>query len=366
MPGTTYPAAFEGIPPFPDDVETVPLLVIDYELVKNGDENEINRLWEAATTLGFWYLKNHGADETMLSSMFAMGSEVMNLPTEEKMKYDQGNNGISHGYKQPGNVNTDATGKNQDSAEFINISKDDALAYPGPLPKLKMGYPAPAETAMEAAIKPFIRQSVEVNDTVLEVFNRKLGLKEGTLARKHNAYSGSEARCIRTPPAPADVSPDKVALLAHTDFGSLSFLHNRLGGLQVLPPGHTKWLYVRPMPGHAICNVGDSLAIFSGGVLQSNIHRVVPPPGDQRAHERWSLVFFTRPNDDERLRPLVDDQLPGSTLIQEGLAKKPGLTQTEETAGEWLARRTKMQRTANIKSAKDFLASRGTEHTQVA
>ena len=48
MPGLTI------VPPFPDDVPTYPLLVIDYELIKNGDENEINRLWEAATTLGFW------------------------------------------------------------------------------------------------------------------------------------------------------------------------------------------------------------------------------------------------------------------------------------------------------------------------
>ena len=71
-----------------------------------------------------------------------------------------------------------------------------------------------------------------------------------------------------------------------------SFLHNRLGGLQVLPPGSDKWLYVKvtgahphiahtltsfaqPLPGHGICNVGDALNIFSGGILRSNIHRVM-------------------------------------------------------------------------------------------
>lgn len=47
MPGVTYP-------PFPDNVPTHPLLVIDYGLINVGDEQEINRLWEAATTLGFW------------------------------------------------------------------------------------------------------------------------------------------------------------------------------------------------------------------------------------------------------------------------------------------------------------------------
>lgn len=41
-------------PPFPEDVPTHPLLVIDYELIKKSDSNEIDKLWEAATKLGFW------------------------------------------------------------------------------------------------------------------------------------------------------------------------------------------------------------------------------------------------------------------------------------------------------------------------
>ena len=42
------------IPPFPDDVPTVPLLVIDYKRIAARDDAEIDRLWEAATKLGFW------------------------------------------------------------------------------------------------------------------------------------------------------------------------------------------------------------------------------------------------------------------------------------------------------------------------
>ena len=43
-----------ALPPFPDDVPTVPLLVIDYARLRAGDEHEIDRLWQAATQLGFW------------------------------------------------------------------------------------------------------------------------------------------------------------------------------------------------------------------------------------------------------------------------------------------------------------------------
>ena len=41
-------------PPFPEDVPTHPLLVIDYALLQVRDVDEINKLWEAATKLGFW------------------------------------------------------------------------------------------------------------------------------------------------------------------------------------------------------------------------------------------------------------------------------------------------------------------------
>lgn len=47
MPGLT-------LPPFPDNLPTHPLLVIDFNLIKAGDDKEMSRLWEAATGLGFW------------------------------------------------------------------------------------------------------------------------------------------------------------------------------------------------------------------------------------------------------------------------------------------------------------------------
>lgn len=40
-------------------------------------------------------------------------------------------------------------------------------------------------------------------------------------------------------------------------------LHGRgTGGLQVLPPGTTEWQFIKPLKGHAVCNVGDTLGEF--------------------------------------------------------------------------------------------------------
>jgi isopenicillin N synthase-like dioxygenase len=64
------------------------------------------------------------------------------------------------------------------------------------------------------------------------------------------------------------------------------------------------WAYVHPLPGHAIINLGDALVKFTAGILRSNTHRVVSPPGQQGDCVRYSLVYFSRPEDEVLLRPL--------------------------------------------------------------
>lgn len=75
---------------------------------------------------------------------------------------------------------------------------------------------------MESTIRPFVRKSVEVNLTLMEALNGKLGLPEGELAKRHTleAPSGSESRCIKSPKN-QEMSAEKAAIGAHTDFGSL-------------------------------------------------------------------------------------------------------------------------------------------------
>ena len=56
------------------------------------------------------------------------------------------------------------------------------------------------------------------------------------------------------------------------DVKTYSLLFNRLGGLQVLPPGDdAKWSYVRPLQGHCVVNLGDAMVKFTAGILRSNV-----------------------------------------------------------------------------------------------
>lgn len=121
-------------------------------------------------------------------------------------------------YKAPGACATDEHGS-LDRVEFINVSKDDALAYPTVAHRT---YPSTVNARMGSTIRPFVQKSMEVNSTLMDALNDLLGLPAGALAARHTVeeHSGSEARCIKSPKN-QEVSPDKAAIGAHTDFGSL-------------------------------------------------------------------------------------------------------------------------------------------------
>lgn len=42
------------LPPFPEDVPIQGLTIVDYALLKNGDIEQADLLWNAATVQGFW------------------------------------------------------------------------------------------------------------------------------------------------------------------------------------------------------------------------------------------------------------------------------------------------------------------------
>ncbi|KAJ3506211.1 hypothetical protein NLJ89_g6994 [Agrocybe chaxingu] len=308
-----------NFPPFSEGLPVQDLLVVDYELLKAGDKSQADILWQAATTLGFWYLRN-SPSEPFVEPILEMGRETLALSLEEKMKYWQGTQGASFGCKATGAAHVDTDIGATDIAEFFN------------------GYPDCVNSRMDSAVRPFIRTCSDMSGVMLDIFNYKLGLPNSTLSELHRTDRActSEARCIKVPPAPKET---KVALGRHTDFGSISILFNRLGGLQIMVPhgGRGTWKYVKPRSGHAICNVGDTLSILSGGILKSCVHRVVAPPGQQRQFEHWLLVYFARPSNDVYLEALTNDS---STIAEAARTAEEGsVISTGMTAAQWFARK---------------------------
>ena len=182
-------------------------------------------------------------------------------------------------------------------------------------------------------IKAYMNSSHALVTLILSHLNTHLRLPPNTLENLHrkSAVSGDQVRLIKSPPQPP--SDLRTALGKHTDFGSITILFNRLGGLQILPPPslvnvgeEPQWTYVKPLAGHCIVNLGDAMVRFTNGLLRSNIHRVVSPPGEKAKETRYSLVYFARPEDEVVLK-----RLDGSDVI-------PPMAEGEEKGQEMSAK----------------------------
>lgn len=295
---------------------------------------------QAAATQGFMYLKNHRIDPSFL---FELAPSVFTLPLSEKMKYDMGTTGYYFGYKPTGSQYVDANGK-PDSQEYYNISKDDLLG----VSRDKRGHPTVIYEQWRN-LEEFATSSHNVATTILRGLGQSLGLDPELLPSLHkiDRASGDHARITWTP---ATAEKDEITFGGHTDFGSVTLLFNQLGGLQVIQPECTEWSYVKPVPGCAIVNFGDSIVKLLGERILSGMHRVVKAPGSQGLMPRVSVVYFSRPNGNVLLRSLLNSE-----------SGKRSLEETPMTADEWIKHRAVHRNTNNYKGKESFIKSQGTE-----
>ncbi|KAJ4286749.1 hypothetical protein N0V90_013001 [Kalmusia sp. IMI 367209] len=335
---------------FPEDVPTAPLVTIGLGKLISENVQERERLFEASKTLGFFYLDLRGCEdgEALLegsNTMFDLNEKFYNLPLEEKIKYDFAAQGSYFGYKGMGAEVIDGKGT-KDKNEIYNISKDDILSLSDPIPAPEL------INSNREKLASYIHANNSVLTTLFTSLTTSLKLPRSTFTSLHRltSPSGCHIRFIRAPPQPT--SQRSLALGEHTDFGSLTILFNRVGGLQVLLPNTSEWVYVRPMPGCAIINLGDAMVKFSAGILRSNMHRVVAPPGQQKDMVRYSLVYFSRPEYDVKMKRVEGgfvDEVGGDDEVE------------METTREWLKRRHQGRKVQFFKGAESWEGAMGTE-----
>ncbi|KAJ6643841.1 2-oxoglutarate-dependent dioxygenase iboH [Pseudolycoriella hygida] len=209
---------------------------------------------------------------------------------------------------------------------------------------------------------PMFQLAEQVFDLPLDVklaykMDGKNGLDSQALPNLHRIResSGDQLRLTKSTMYPiSNESSIDVSLGAHTDFGSITILFNRQYGLQVMKTDK-EWLFVRPIPGHAIVNLGDAMVKLSGRRLKSNIHRVVTAPRLSEVTDRYSVAYFARPENNVRMKSLVDGDHQSLSVDDDVL-----------TAEKWIERRVKHFQTENYLNEETYAMSRGTEHYREA
>lgn len=333
--------SLDELPPFPEDVPTAPIAAISLPKLLANDDAECQRVLQACQGHGFFYLdmRDCSEGEALLDEaeqLHEVAKGAFDHPFEEKNKYALQKGVSLWGYKEAGTVKKTDPNKRPDTTEFFNISKDHMH---GVTPA--RDYPAEIEDA-KPILKDFTKNAHTTGMLVLGILARQLGL-EAKDFQDRNIFthpSGDHCRLTKKTPHKADAK-DVIGLPSHTDFGSITILFNWLGGLQIQshdPRKLGEWEFVKPLPGHAIINLGDAMVKFTNGALKSAKHRVVPAPGEQVGVDRYSIVYFVRPANDVMMEP-VGRFKDGA----EGFVKVAGKFEASDKvlpAGEWMLRRS--------------------------
>lgn len=138
----------------------------------------------------------------------------------------------------------------------------------------------------------------QLSRAMVESLSRSLGMagsKSLTHYHQTDISAPSDLEVLKY--LPYTPGSENVGHIPHTDLGSISMVFSEVGGLQVFHPIQQEWMFVQPKPGHAVCNIGDSMEFFSGNVLRSSLHRVVPYTQDP-GRTKLSVIHFLRPNGD--------------------------------------------------------------------
>ncbi|PVH96306.1 oxidoreductase [Periconia macrospinosa] len=301
---------FDALPPFPDNVVTAPIQTISLKELSSGSFDASKSLFEACRDLGF-FLLDLGDDVIgeqlvgQIDQLFRISRDIMHLPKEVKIQYAHDPPKSFLGFKPRGIAKTETN--QPDRFEWFNLGQDGLIGNESlqPLP--------PTITEHLPIFASFLRNGQAVAEAINVAIATQLNLPPQTFVSLQDPAkkSGTVVRLIK-----ADASPEpehlRTSMIHHTDFGSITLLVNVLGGLQILAKSKTPedpdaWLYVRPQPKCLIVNMGDAMVKWTGGILNSNTHRINFAPGKQRFVERLSLGILFRPERNASMKTLVGE-----------------------------------------------------------
>ncbi|ORY27925.1 putative UPF0676 protein [Naematelia encephala] len=303
-----------------------------------GKEELAQQLKYAVHNVGFFYVSDFGLSQEEVDFQFKIGQEFFELPMEEKVKYAADHKNHSYnGYNGPavfeGGSQIDNPRHNIESYNIPKFTPD----FPP-----KESHPTLIQNHWEM-IESFARTiHTNVIERLLVIFALVLELEDEDFFKKQHAYEPKgeghmRYMLYRARDAKINEAAKDLYSTGHTDLGSLTLLFRQpVAGLQVLG-NDGKYRWVKAVPGTITVNIADTLSLISGHYLKSSIHRVAIPPPDQRHLDRYGVLFFIRPNNQEPVAVVKNSRLLERNGVYENLEER----QPPLTVGEWVVARQK-------------------------
>ena len=279
-------------------MKNIPIIDINGLLCGASASSKIaaEKINKACLDNGFFYISNHGVDETLVRNLMRLTKEFFDLPQKEKENISIKNSLAARGYEGLFAQSLEK-GTLGDLKESIYFGREFDEDHPDVIAK-KYGkgpnqWPSDIPTFKETVMLYFERMH-ELSKAIMSGLALSLDLKEDHFL-DYCLDPLARLRLLHYPSQSADSPENQRSAGAHTDFGGLTILlQDNLGGLQVYDQGKQKWIEASPVPNTFIVNLGDLIARWTNEKYKSTLHRVVNKTGN----ERYSIPFFFHGNTD--------------------------------------------------------------------
>ena len=279
--------------------------------MSQSDEAIRKQMVDAAQSIGFFTVVNHGIPQDLVDSTFQVAAEFFDQPLAEKKEQSPFASHLNSGFEFMSQVRP-STGT-ADQKETIQITaREEAMDKRWPTT------PATFEKVTKMLMEEALKLAKRILTLLQEAACPELD-PPGLIADSHELW-GIDGQCtlrlLHYPPIDKDtlaglITPDGEGRIhwragPHTDWCNVTLLFQKQAGLECcanpcVATEDTYWTPVDPMDGGIVVNIGDMLARWSDGKLHSNLHRVRMPEAEEGS--RYSIGFFAQSNKSALIAP---------------------------------------------------------------
>ncbi|KAF9019933.1 Clavaminate synthase-like protein [Hymenopellis radicata] len=274
-----------------------------------------DRIRDACINVGFFYIKNHGIPEDIISAAVDAGKTFFALPDSDKMNIDIHKSENFKGYTPLLGENTDPEGRGDLHEGFDLGWEDDAAAaassrYEGEMSGGNVWPENLPDRDFRNPVLKYYHSAVHVGQKLFPLFALALDLPEDFFVDK-TTKPAAIMRLLHYPPQNASAAGEDgkvIGIGAHTDYECFTILwQDAAPALQVMN-ADGKWIDAVPISGTVVLNLGDQFARWTNDVFKSTLHRAINRTGA----ERYSMPLFFGTDYDVRLEPIPGCVSPGN------------------------------------------------------
>ena len=271
-------------------------------------------LQHAMSSVGFFYIKNHGIDSEEINTLSKLFHNFFELPIEEKKKLRMELAGLAWRGWFP--LHGEMTSGKPDRKEGYYFGTECQIENLKPrLMRGKNLWPDSDRLPKNLAIpdlKPrllkYLEDLTKLAQKLLSFVALSLELERDYFLKRFTSDPTVLFRAFIYPPGG---DPEEWGVAEHTDMGFLTILkQDDSGGLEVYNKTSETWVSAPPIENTFVVNIGDMLERWTHGIYVATPHRVRNVSGKLRL----SMPFFFDPNWDCELEPIDKDLLKEEVL----------------------------------------------------